>query len=99
MKQNTSYIVKEAAIMFEAGSNESLYKIIVVSAPEALRVKRVLKRDTQRTQKQIEEIIRNQMNDAEKLKRADFVILNDETQLVIPQVLALHQQFKSVNAA
>lgn len=92
-QQTSSYVIKEAALMFEAKSSEMLNKVIVVSAPEELRIKRVLKRDTQRTQKQVEEIIRNQMRENEKLKLADFVIVNDETHLVIPQVLALHQHF------
>ena len=95
-QQTSIYVIKEAALMFEAKSNEMLDKIIVVSAPEELRIKRVLNRDTHRTRKQIEEIIKNQMNESEKLNQADFVIVNDETQLVIPQVLALHQRFLSI---
>ena len=92
-QQKSLYVVKEAALMFEAGSNKMLDKVIVVSAPEELRIKRVLKRDTHRTREEIEKIITNQLNEDEKLKLADFVIMNDELHLVIPQVLALHQQF------
>lgn len=91
--QKTKYIIKEAALLFEAKSNKGLNKIIMVYAPLELRVKRVLQRDTHRDIQQVEEIINNQMSDEEKVKLADFVIINDETQLVIPQVLALHNQF------
>jgi dephospho-CoA kinase len=89
------YVLKEAALMFEAKSNEMLDEIVVVSAPEALRIKRVLKRDVQRTHKQVEDIIRNQMPEEEKCKRADFVIVNDEMQFIIPQVLELHTRFNN----
>jgi dephospho-CoA kinase len=91
--QEHPYIIKEAALLFESGSYQSLDKIIVVHAPEQLRLSRVLQRDPHRSTEQVQEIIRNQMRDEEKVRRADFVIVNDETQLVIPQVLALHQQF------
>jgi dephospho-CoA kinase len=87
------YVLKEAALLFEAGSNKELNKIIVVHAPEELRIKRVLSRDAHRTEELIKEIIKNQMNANEKLNRADFVLYNDENQLLIPQVLELHRKF------
>ena len=87
------YVLKEAALLYEATSYSMLDKIIVVYAPESLRIQRVIKRDPQRSEKQVAEIIRNQMSDDEKMKRADYVIKNDESELVIPQVLKLHQEF------
>jgi dephospho-CoA kinase len=87
------YLLREAALLFESGSFKKLDKVIVVTAPEALRVKRVLQRDKQRTEQEVIAIIRNQMTEEEKVKRADFVIHNDETELVVPQVLKLHEQF------
>lgn len=89
----SKYIIKEAALLFEAGSDQLLDKVIVVDAPEELRIKRVLMRDPQRTVEQIKGIVEKQMPDSEKLKRADFIIVNNETELVIPQVLELHTQF------
>jgi len=91
------YVMKEAALLFESGSYKGLDKIVVVSAPEKIRMKRVLQRDTHRTEKDVENIFGNQLPEDEKLKRADFVIVNDETCLVIPQVLELHQRFSSLN--
>lgn len=91
--QSHPYVIKEAALLFEAGSYKSLDKIIVVSAPEHLRVKRVVARDPNRSEQMVRDIIRNQMADEEKLSRADFIVTNDESQLVIPQVLRLHQKF------
>jgi dephospho-CoA kinase len=88
-------VIKEAALLFEAGSHLTLDKIIVVSAPEALRIKRVLSRDAHRTVEQIKAIVEKQLPEDEKLKRADFIIVNDEMELVIPQVLKLHEVLKA----
>jgi dephospho-CoA kinase len=87
------YVVKEAALLFESGANKSLDKIIVVTAPEPLRVQRVLNRDKSRTEEEVIKIIRSQMDEEEKIKMADFIIRNDETELVVPQVLKLHERF------
>jgi len=83
--------------LFEANAHKSLGKVIVVHAPERLRVERVRARDTHRTEDEIKAIMKNQWPDEEKMKRADNVILNDDQHLVIPQVLKLHHQFTSVN--
>jgi dephospho-CoA kinase len=90
---NAPYVLKEAALLFEAGSYKTLDKIIVVTAPEALRVTRVTRRDKSKTKEDVLKIIGNQMPEDEKIIRADFVIRNDESELVIPQVLKLHERF------
>jgi dephospho-CoA kinase len=92
-KQNFPYVLKEAALLFESNSYKSLDKIIVVSAPVDIRLKRVLGRDKHRTPDQIRSIMQNQMPDEMKLERADFVISNDDTHPIIPQVLELHHRF------
>ena len=88
-----NYVIKEAALLFESGSHAALDKIIVVDAPVDLRIKRVLTRDPHRTVEQIKGIVEKQMPEDEKLKRADYIIVNDESQPVIPQVLKLHALF------
>jgi dephospho-CoA kinase len=95
-EQQSVYVLKEAALLFEAKSNTALDKIIVVSAPEELRINRVLQRDKHRTAQQVKDIFRNQLKEEEKLKLADYIIINDETRPVIPQVLQLHKQFLSM---
>ena len=85
------YLLKEAALLFESGSYKQLDKIIVVTAPEEIRIERVLARDTHRTKENVENIIKNQLPETEKAARADFVIKNDETRLLIEQVLEIHQ--------
>ena len=89
-KVGAQYILKEAALLFEAGSNQQLDKVIVVTAPETLRIQRVLKRDRHRTEAQVKSIVENQMPEEEKMRRADFIVSNDETVLLIPQVVELH---------
>lgn len=92
-----AYILKEAALLFEAGTAQQLDKIIVVTAPELMRLNRILKRDSHRTEADVMRIMQNQMEEEEKRSRADFLIVNDESQLLIPQVLDLHKRLKSVN--
>ncbi|MEP2670939.1 MAG: dephospho-CoA kinase [Cyclobacteriaceae bacterium] len=96
-QKESKYVIKEAALLIESGSSEQLDHLIVVSAPESLRIQRVLKRDPHRSQLEVENIIKNQMSEKEKMAKADDVIVNDETKLVIPQVLELHERLNSMN--
>ncbi|KUG06042.1 dephospho-CoA kinase [Solirubrum puertoriconensis] len=94
-----AYILKEAALMFESGSWQQLDRIITVYAPQELRQQRVLRRDAHRTLTDVTAIISKQLSEEEKLKRADFVIYNNDEQLVLPQVLALHEAFTALGTA
>ncbi|MBL7852541.1 MAG: dephospho-CoA kinase [Cyclobacteriaceae bacterium] len=87
------YLIREAALLYEAGIAPKLGPIIVVIAPEDLRIQRVQARDPHRTVEEIRKIIGSQMPDEEKMKRADHILLNDDQHLVIPQVLRLHHLF------
>lgn len=87
------YLLKEAALMFESDSYKVLDAIIVVHTPLEERIKRVLQRDSHRTEEQVRAIISKQMPESEKLKRADFVIYNDGSKSLIEQVLELHEGF------
>ena len=90
------YIIKEAALLFEAGTNEGLDYIIGVTAPVELRIARVMERDHV-AREEVLSRMQHQLDDTEKMKRCNFVIDNNETSLVIPQVLALHEQFISLS--
>jgi dephospho-CoA kinase len=94
-QQNAPYVLKEAALMYESDSYKSLDKIIVVTAPLELRIKRILIRDPQRTEAEIRSIMGKQLSEEEKIKRADFLIYNDDQQMVIPQVVELNKLFRS----
>lgn len=96
-QSGANYCLKEAALMFESESYRLLDKIIVVTAPDEQRIKRVMQRDPQRSRADVENIIKNQMAQEEKNKRADFVIKNDESELIVPHVLKLHEWFNFMN--
>lgn len=96
-QSEAKYCLKEAALLFESGSFQLPDKIIVVTAPDELRIKRVLQRDPHRSRADVERIIKNQMSQEEKIKKSDFIIKNDESELVIPQVLRLHERFNLMN--
>jgi dephospho-CoA kinase len=89
--QTTPYAIHEAALVFEANVNKRLDYVIGVYSPEPLRIKRVMERDNL-TAEEILQRINKQMNEDEKMKLCDFVLVNDEKQLLMPQVLKLHEQ-------
>jgi dephospho-CoA kinase len=91
-RQRAPYILKEAALIFESGFNTLLDYVIGVKAPLSLRLERTMERDDI-TSKDVEARMNLQMNEEEKMKRCDFIILNDEKEMLIPQVLALHEKF------
>lgn len=90
-KQHAAYVIKEAAILFESGAYKQVDKTIVVAASEEIRIERVCKRDDV-THEDVLKRLNNQMKDGDRIKLADFVIENNENELLIPQVLAIHQK-------
>ncbi|MBS1668587.1 MAG: dephospho-CoA kinase [Bacteroidetes bacterium] len=89
--QTAPYIIREAALIFESDAYKQLDYVIGVSAPEAMRIERTMARD-QVSREEVLKRMRNQMDENEKMERCDFLIYNDEEQLVTPQVLELHQK-------
>lgn len=97
-QQTAPYVLKEAALLFESESFHYLDKIIGVYAPQPLRILRVMKRDNV-TREDVLARMHKQIDESIKMRLCDYVIQNDEQQLVIPQVLALHQQLLQLAAA
>ncbi len=95
-QQSAPYSIKEAALLFESGAAENLDLIVGVYAPQALRIKRVMKRDGL-TADEIMKRINRQVNEEMKMKLCDFVITNNEQELLVPQVLKLHQHFSGLS--
>jgi dephospho-CoA kinase len=91
------YVIKEAALLFESGSYKALDKTILVTAPATLRISRVLKRDNHRSKADVERIIQSQLPEAKKETMADYIIRNDETELLVLQILKLHKRFNTMN--
>lgn len=88
--QHSAYAIKEAAILFESGANKYVDKVIGVYAPAALRISRVMQRDNS-TEEAVMARMNKQMEEEKKIKLCDYVITNDEQELVIPQVLKIHE--------
>jgi dephospho-CoA kinase len=90
-----AYVLKEAALLFEAGSYKQLDRIITVFAPLQVRTARVLRRDPHRSASDVAAIMAKQLSEEEKMQRADYILTNDDVLPLLPQVLALHETFKS----
>jgi dephospho-CoA kinase len=89
--QNTDYIIQEAAILFESGAYQLMDFNILITAPEELRIERVMERDGI-SRKQVIVRMTNQWNDEKKVKLADFIIHNDESDFLTTQILEIHKK-------
>ena len=87
------FLLYEAALMRAAGDNNMFDKVVVVSAPIDLRIKRIQTRD-KRSEQEIKAIIAQQITDEERLKIADYIIENDDKKSVLNQVLGLYEKLK-----
>lgn len=85
-----AYILKEAALLFESGSYRELDKIICVTAPEKLRMERVMQRDNISAEEVVQRM-QNQWPEEQKISRSDYIIYNDGSQMLIPQVMEIHR--------
>ncbi|MEM7105121.1 MAG: dephospho-CoA kinase [Bacteroidota bacterium] len=95
-QKDVPYTLREAAIAFESGSYKFLDKMITVFAPEEIRIDRVIKRDFTNRSEVLSRIAK-QMPELEKIKRSDFVIINDGEHSLVSQVLDIHDQLKRIN--
>jgi dephospho-CoA kinase len=90
-KQTAPYTLKEAAIFFESGTAADMDLMIGVSAPQELRVQRAMLR-SKLSREQVLARIAEQMDEDEKMKLCDFVLINDDQNALIPQVLDLNKK-------
>jgi dephospho-CoA kinase len=97
-RQTAPYVIKEAALLFESGSVSGLDYVIGVYAPVHLRIKRTMDRDSV-SREEVQARMNRQIDEDIKMRLCDFVITNNEQQLVIPQVIQLHQQLLKLAAA
>ena len=93
-KQTTPYTIKEAALIFESGAEKYLDKVIGVYAPSPLRIQRVMQRDGI-SEAAVLTRLNKQMDEDKKMRLCDYVINNDEQELLIPQVLKIHEVLKA----
>jgi len=91
-QQNSTYAIKEAALLIESGSYKQLDFLIVVTAPVEMRIKRVVKRDKS-SYSEVKRRIENQLPEIQKKKVADFIIDNSGDVSLVSQVWKIHRTF------
>lgn len=87
-------LIKESALLFEAGLEQNVNTIILVTAPIGLRIKRVMKRDGL-TEELVRKKIDAQWPEEEKRKRAHYIIENNEELLLVPQIISVFNDLKA----
>ena len=92
LHEKESYVIQEAAILFENGFADLFDKTIVVSATKEIRLKRVMERDNVK-ENEVLARMENQWSDSEKEAAADLIIQNNGAQLILPQIIKLHHYF------
>ena len=93
-KQQSAYVLLEAAILFESGFYRMMDKTIVVATSMEERIQRVMERD-QITEEQVRERIKNQWSDEQRIEMADFVINNNNDELIIPQIMEIDKKLRA----
>lgn len=91
--QNAPYVLHEAAILFESGFNRMMDYTITIVTDEQERIERVMKRD-KISEELVRQRIRNQFTDEQRIGLADFVIRNNDDNLIIPQVLEIDRKIR-----
>ncbi len=97
-KQESPYVVQEAAILFENGGYRQLDQMVLVTAPEPVRLKRVMKRDGI-SEGEVRARMSNQWDDARKIPLADFLVDNTRRQSARAQVRKIHQRLLGLAAS
>lgn len=96
-QKEASYVIKEAALLYESDAYKMCDQSILVISPIETRINRVKARDGISTE-DIQLRMNRQFSDAQKMKFADHILNNDEKQLLIPQIIQLHQQFLMIGS-
>ena len=90
-EQTSPYAIHEAALIFEAKVSDRLDLVIGVSSPIELRIKRAMERDKV-SREEVLKRMEQQLDEEVKMSKCNFVLINDEQQLLIPQVLEIHEE-------
>lgn len=93
-KQDAPYVIMEAAILFESGAHKIVDRILTVVAPVEERIERVIGRNSL-SRDQVIERMRNQISDEERISLSDYVINNSENDMIIPEILKIHEELLS----
>jgi dephospho-CoA kinase len=93
LEQNSPYVLKEAAVLFESGTYSSCDYIILVVAPKETRIDRVMKR-SRLSREEVIARMNHQWSDEDKMALSDFVIYNDDDHELMPQIYEIHEDIK-----
>lgn len=96
-QKEASYVIKEAALLYESDAYKMCDQSILVISPIETRISRVKARDGISAE-DIQLRMNRQFSDEQKMKFADYILSNDEKQLLIPQIIQLHQQFLMIGS-
>lgn len=96
--QQAPYVVMEAAILAESGGHRHMDRVVTVEAPEEVRLARVMARDGSDADA-VRARMRNQAGEETRRAVAQHVLINDGRQMLLPQVLALHEQLNAAGKA
>lgn len=96
-QSEASYVIKEAALLYESDAYKMCDQSILVISPIETRISRVKARDGISAE-DIQLRMNRQFSDEEKMRFADHILMNDEKQLLIPQIIQLHQQFLMIGS-
>jgi dephospho-CoA kinase len=94
LKQKSAYILHEAAILFESGFYKLMDKTITVVTNEDERIQRVMKRDGI-TIELVKQRIKNQWTDEQRMELADFIIHNNDDEMIIPQIIDIDYKLRT----
>ncbi|MFT4601931.1 MAG: dephospho-CoA kinase [Arenicella sp.] len=92
-ESNSEYIFNEAAILFETGAHEAYDKMVLVTASKDLKIQRVMKRDDI-SYSDVEAIMNAQWTDEQKIPLSDFIINNNEKEMLLPQLAKLVEKLR-----
>jgi dephospho-CoA kinase len=96
LNKDADIVFKEAAIMFESGSNKTVDLVVGILAKESIRISRVMNRDS-KSESEIRKIMMHQMKENELAQICDYTIINDDSMPLMPQILKLLEKLKSSN--
>jgi dephospho-CoA kinase len=96
LQKGVPYVVEEAAILFESGAHRELDQAVLVYAPVEVRISRVMERDGCDRESVLRRMD-HQLSEEELKKLADHVIVNDGQQMLLPQVIELHNKLLKGN--
>ncbi len=95
-KQKSTYVIQEAALLFENGSYKNYDKMILVTAPLSVRIARILKRDGS-SESEVKSRMKHQLSDKEKSELSDFIIDNIDLDKTKSEVALIHRELLQIS--